>query len=200
VHSDEYMTDGQGRLVPIDQVRDVDRARDELVKEIVAKARAMSGRLGTLKAEMMGDVQAFVDLSVERYGVRTGGAKGNVTLMSYDQSLKVVRQVQETLTFDEGLQAAKALIDECIKHWTEGSPGELRALVDNAFQVDKEGRIATGRILGLRRLNIADERWQQAMQAIADSIQITGSKPYIRVYERKPDGGYVAIPLDMAAI
>jgi hypothetical protein len=196
----EYMRDGQGRLVPIEQVRDVDRARDDLVKEIAAKARQMSADMGRLKAEMMGDVQAFLELSMERYGVKAGGAKGNVTLMSYDQSLKVVRQVQESLTFDEGLQAAKELIDECIKLWTEGSPSELRALVDNAFQVDKEGKIATGRILGLRRLNIQDENWQRAMQAISDSIQITGSKPYIRVYERKPDGAYTPIPLDMAAL
>lgn len=195
-----YMEDGQGRLVPLDQVREVDRARDELVKEIAAKAKEMSASLARLKAAFMGDVQAFIELSLERYEVKAGGAKGNVTLLSYDHRFKVVRQVQEALTFDEGLQAAKALIDECIRSWSQGSPGELRALVDNAFQVDKEGRIATGRILALRRVNIQDERWQRAMDAIGDSIQVTGSKPYIRVYERKEDGSYAPVPLDFAAL
>lgn len=195
-----YMEDGQGRLVPLEQVREVDRTRDELVKEIVEKVKAMSAALAQLKGELMGDVQAFLDLSMERYEVKAGGKKGNVTLPSYDHRYKVVRQVQESLTFDEGLQAAKALIDECLRDWTEGARSEVRALIDQAFQVDKEGRINTGRILGLRRLNIQDERWQRAMQAIGDSIQVTGTKPYIRVYERKEDGAYAPIPLDFAAL
>ncbi|WMW66634.1 DUF3164 family protein [Nitratidesulfovibrio liaohensis] len=197
---DGYMENGQGHMVPLEQVREIDRERDALVREIAAKAKAASDELATLKARFMADVQAFVELSLERYQVAAGGKKGNLTLLSYDGSLKVVRQMQEHMTFDEGLLAAKELIDACLREWTKGSPGEVRAIVDHAFQVDKEGKINTGRILGLRRLNITDERWQRAMTAIGESIQITGAKPYLRVYYRKPDGSYAPIPLDMAAL
>lgn len=200
VTPESHMENAQGHLVPVGQVREIDRARDELVRELVAGAKTGQESLRGLKFKMLADVSAFAELSAERYGVKLGGGKGNITLTSYDGRYKVVRQMSERLTFDEGLQAAKALIDECLKEWTQDSPGELRAIVDQAFQVDHEGRIATGRILSLRRLGIADERWQRAMQAIGDSLQVEGSCTYVRVYERDERGKYQPIALDMAAL
>jgi hypothetical protein len=38
------------------------------------------------------------------------------------------------------------------------------------------------------------------MQAITESIQISGSKQYLRFYERNDRGEYVQIPLDVAAL
>jgi hypothetical protein len=66
--------------------------------------------------------------------------------------------------------------------------------------VDKAGKINTARVLGLRRLEIQDPDWQKAMQAITESIQISGSKQYLRFYERNDRGEYVQIPLDVAAL
>ena len=57
------------------------------------------------------------------------------------------------------------------------------------------------RALGLRRLAIHDAAWQQAMQAIADSMQTASTKPYIRFYERcDKTGEYLPISLDVAAV
>ncbi|KAF1073309.1 DUF3164 family protein [Halodesulfovibrio sp. MK-HDV] len=197
---DGYMENAQGHFVPVDQVKPVDLARHELVMEKVDKAKAMQEELAALKGEIMNDVEAFVSLSAEQYGVKIGGQKGNVSLVSYDGQYQIKRQISEHLDFDERLQAAKSLIDECLKDWTEGSPGELRAVVNDAFQVDKEGKINVGRILGLRRLQIMDERWKRAMEAISDSIRVTGTKAYFRIYERDATGKMAAIPLDIAAL
>ena len=73
-------------------------------------------------------------------------------------------------------------------------------MVNDAFQVDKEGKISVSRVLGLRRHAIEDARWQKAMQAISDSIIVTDSKNYIRFYERDSEGKYQAISLDFANI
>lgn len=59
---------------------------------------------------------------------------------------------------------------------------------------------STNRVLSLRRLDIQDGKWQQAMEAISDSIIITDSKAYIRFYERDAHGAYQAISLDFATI
>lgn len=195
-----FMENAQGHLVPLDRVQDIDKARDELVQEKVAKVVALNKELAKLKVELLADVGAFVSLSAERYGAKIGGTKGNVTLHSYDGRYKIVRQVADTITFGEQLQAAKALIDECLRDWTEGARTEIQALIDQAFQVDKAGNISTTRILGLRSIKITEERWMQAMKAIGDSILVTDTKPYVRVYERQPSGAYAAIPLDMAAV
>jgi hypothetical protein len=195
-----YMENAQGHQVPLAQVQEIDKARHELVMEKVAKVKAMHELLAKLKAELMADVGAFVSLSAERYGARLGGEKGNVTLLSFDGKFKIARQMAELITFDERLQAAKSLIDECLRDWTKDARSELQAIIDQAFQVDREGKISTTRVLGLRRLDITDERWLRAMQAIGDSIQVTGTKSYVRVYERQDSGAYTAIPLDMAAV
>ncbi|MFV0420858.1 DUF3164 family protein [Oleidesulfovibrio sp.] len=197
---DGYMENAHGHLVPVAQIKDIDMARHELVMEKVAKARVMQEELRRLKGEIMGDVEAFITLSAEKYETSLGGQKGNVTLNSFCGRYQLKRQISEHLTFDERLQAAKTLIDECLKEWSEDSPGELRTLVNGAFDVDKEGRINTGRILGLRKVKIDDDRWLRAMDAIADSLTVTGTKAYFRLYERDGSGKMQAISLDIAAL
>jgi len=65
--------------------------------------------------------------------------------------------------------------------------------------VDKEGNLNTSRILGLRRVEIQDSRWQNAMQAISESVQVVSSKAYVRLYERVGETDqYVPIALDVA--
>ena len=196
---EEYMKDAQGRLVPVEMVKEIDRERDSIVKELVAKALDVAGTIDLFKTKAMGDIQAFVDLSAEKYGVKKGGVKGNVTLMSFDGQFKVQRAIDETIEFDERLQAAKKLIDECLHDWSEGSRPEIKALINDAFYVDKKGKLNANRILGLRRLDIKDVKWQRAMTAIGESLQVTGTKAYIRIYERQADGAYKQISLDVAA-
>jgi len=196
-----YMRNSQGHLVPIDAINDIDIERDQLVQEIVAKAEELSLSLKMFKYRTLGDIQAFIELSMEKYGVKKGGKKGNVSLSSFDGQYKVQRAVNEYISFDERLIAAKELIDECIHEWVESSGKEIRALIEHAFQVDKEGKVSVGRILGLTRLNIQNEKWQQAMSAITDAMQVSGSTTYVRIYQRVGDTDqFESIPLDIASL
>lgn len=198
---DGYMKDSAGRLVPIELIKPIDIERHKLVLEIVERARALNEAMAEFKVRAFGDIASFVDLSVEEYGVRPGGTKGNITLSSFDGQYKVQHAVAEYIRFDERLVAAKQLIDECISEWAEGSSPEIHALINNAFSVDKAGNINTARVLALRRVAIEDARWQTAMRAIGEAVQVVGSKAYVRVYERLGDTSqYRAIPLDVAAI
>jgi hypothetical protein len=195
-----YRKDHRGAYIPVEQIREIDLARDELVNEKAAKIEATQASIAALKDELMGDIAAFVQLSAERYGAKVGGDKGNITLMSFDGTYKLKRQTSESLGFDEGLRAAKNIIDECLEEWSRNSPVPLRAIVEQAFDVNKEGRINTNAILSLRRIKIDNERWQQAMQAISDSLQTQDSKAYVRLYKRDKTGKYNAVPLDMSAL
>jgi hypothetical protein len=195
-----YMTDGQGRQVPENMVSDIDKLRDQTVREIAKKALDMRDKLAVFKQAIKDELLSYLSLSAERYGKKYGGKKGNVTLMSYDGSLKLMLAVNENIVFDERLQVAKSIIDDCITRWSQGSRDEIRALVNNAFYVDKAGNISAARILGLRRLDIQDGEWKRAMEAITDSIQVSGSKEYLRVYTRGDNGEYQQVPLDVAAL
>ena len=196
----QYRKDAKGNLVPLANIKEIDLLRDELVMEITAKARAVQENIADFKRSAFDDIAAFVQLSADRYDVALGGKKGNVTLHSFDGQYRVNLSMQDTLVFDEGLLAAKALIDECINEWTEGSRSELKTLINAAFQVDKEGNISTARVLGLRRLDIKDEKWQRAMDALGDSLQVHTSKQFVRVYRRDDAGDYQLMSLDVAKV
>jgi hypothetical protein len=197
----DHLRDAQGRLVPVSLIKPIDLARDELVREIAQAARGLNATMAQAKSKIFADAAAFVDLSAEQYGVQLGGKKGNITLHSFDGSVKVQIATAEAMAFDERLQAARALIDECITEWSAGTRPEIAVLVQDAFRTDRDGRLSAGRILGLRRLDIRDARWQRAMTAIGESVQVTGSKQYVRVYERiGQTDAYQPISLDIASV
>lgn len=196
-----YWKDAKGCLIPESMIKPIDKARDRLVNELVGKARGVTDVLAKFKAEAFGDIAAFLDLSAEQYDAKLGGKKGNLTLYSFDGKYRIQRAIQDRIAFDERLQAARVLIDECLADWTEGASPELQAIVNQAFDTDKEGQINTGRVLSLRRLDIKDERWQRAMTAIGEAVQVVGSKSYIRVYERIGETDqYQPIALDIAGV
>ncbi|MDO6528088.1 DUF3164 family protein [Motilimonas sp. 1_MG-2023] len=195
-----YRLNSLGHLVPDSQIKAVDLLRDDLVRNILTMARVEQQRLAVFKAQAMNQVADFVYLSGEEYGVKYGGTKGNVTLMSFDGQYKLQRAVGEHRVFDERIQAAKAKIDVCIQRWSEGSSDQIKALVDHAFRVNKQGHIDVNQVLSLRQLDISDSDWIEAMDAIADSIQISGTSAYLRLYERQANGGYKQIPLDISKL
>ena len=196
-----YMKNALGNLVPTNKVKEIDLARNDLVTELVSKAKEAQQHMAKFKALAMGDIAAFVQLSGEQYNIQLGGKKGNVTLLSYDGKYKIQRSMSDYIVFDERLQVAKELVDKCIHRWAEGSNDNIRALVEHAFKTDREGKVSTARIIGLKQINIVDDEWKQAMRAIDDSMQVASTKAYIRIYERDGDDGkYIPIPLDVAAL
>lgn len=196
-----FRLDAQGRHVPESMIKPLDLMRDELVMAIVGKTQELNLALVDFKAKVFGEVDALVAVAADEYGAKLGGAKGNVTLFSYDGRFKVVRAKADNIRFDERLQGAKALIDECLQEWVKGSRPEIITLINDAFKVDQAGNIRTGSVLALRRLEITDERWIRAMQAISDAVTVVTTSSYVRVYERVGDTDqYQPISLDIAKV
>ena len=199
--SKQFMEDAQGRQVPVSMIKKFDLKRNDLVCSIMSRAFAERERLAEFKRQVWEEIQAFVDESAKDSGAKKlGGKKGNITLTSFDGRYKLIVAVNDGILFNEKLQIAKQLIDECIGKWSKNARPELKVLVDDAFNVGKNGLVSTGKVLGLRRLNITDATWRRAMDAITESIQVVSSKTYMRFYERQQDGSYKQIPLDVAAL
>jgi hypothetical protein len=194
-----YRKNANGDLVLIENIRPIDLLRDELVQGIAEEAQARSGELASFRADVVARIETFVQESAARFKAKLGGVKGNLSLLSFDGRFKVVMATQDNITFDERLQVAKTLIDKCIKKWSNGADANLLALVNDAFQVDKSGNVSIRRVLGLRQLDIDDKDWKRAMDAIGESTQVTGSKSYLRIYERQANGDYKPISLDVAS-
>ena len=199
--SKQFMEDAQGRQVPVSMIKKFDLKRHDLVCSIMQRAFAERERLAEFKQQIWEEIQSFVDESAKDSGAKKlGGKKGNITLTSFDGRYKLIVAVNDGILFNEKLQIAKQLIDECISKWSKNARPELKVLVDDAFNVGKNGLVSTGKVLGLRRLNITDATWRRAMDAITESIQVVSSKTYMRFYERQDDESYKQIPLDVASL
>ena len=192
----KFMKNAQGAFIPIENVKPVDKLRDDLVKNLMSQTKKVQKIIEDHRNICWEDIKAFLEISASEHNVKYGGEKGNITLLSYDGKYKVVIANQDYISFNEKLQIAKDLIDECIRKWARGADKNLLALVNDAFKVDKQGKISTEKILGLRRLEINDFTWNEAIKAITESITVEDSKRYIRFYERRDkDGKYEHISL-----
>lgn len=200
VNGRPMMEDAKGRLVPLSTVKPVDKLVDQTVRKMIDFARDLSAQIARFKGHCFDDVGSLQALVAQEYSAALGGAKGNVSMTTFDGRLKVTVQVADQLAFGPELQAAKKLVDACLAEWTAGQRDELVAIVNRAFQVDKEGLINRAELFMLLRVEIADERWQAAMAAVRDSIRVIGSKTYIRFHERdSANGGWRPITIDLAA-
>jgi hypothetical protein len=197
-----HMRDSKGHLVPLELVKPQDQLQDEIVRKIIGFARDLSGQVSRFKGHSFEDVNDFLDLLQQQYGEARGkraGTNGNLTLMTFDGTLKVQVAVADHFDYGPELQIAKSLVDECLNDWAADANENLRAIVTRAFNTDKEGKINRAELLGLKRLEIDDPRWISAMKAIKEAERAVGSKTYMRFYERE-DGNapWRAITIDMA--
>lgn len=195
-----HIKNAKGHWVPEESIDPIDKLRDELVEELVKEGLALQGKLKAFKEKAHGRFADFIELSAAEYGVKMGGKKGNVTLVSYNGEYRIQRSIAEHLAFDERLQVAKELIDQCLKDWSADAGHELRTIINSAFDVDSKGAVRTQAILALRKFKFDDDRWVRAMDAIADGLSVVGSKSYIRIQKRDEKGDYVYLPLDLAKV
>ncbi len=186
--------DSQGRMVPLEMVKPADQQRDDLVRKLFSQYANVLEVCQEFRAQADVEIDVHLQLVGELYGVKKGGQVGNLVLKSYDGELQVMRAVDKVIAFSDEIHAAKKLIYACVQEWITEARPELKVLVEDAFRQDKQGHLSAGRILGLLRLEIVDERWKQAMQAIKDSVRVQSTRTYLRFYRRIPDGTYMHIP------
>ena len=120
--SKQFMEDAQGRQVPVSMIKKFDLKRNDLVCSIMERAFAERERLAEFKQQVWEEIQAFVDESAKDSGAKKlGGKKGNITLTSFDGRYKLIVAVNDGILFNEKLQIAKQLIDECIGKWSKNA-------------------------------------------------------------------------------
>lgn len=194
-----YMPDAKGKLTPVELIPAEAQLEDETVRKIMGYAVDLSDQVARFKQHTFDDLGAFEALLAQQYGTAKGGAKGNKTFMSFDGKLKVIVQVADHIDFGPQLQVAKELLDECLTEWSAESRPEIREIVTRAFNTDKAGQINRAEIFMLLRLEIEDERWKRAMDAVRAAMRVVGSKTYVRCYRRESfDGAWEAVTIDLA--
>lgn len=191
-----YRPNALGHLVPESIIPEIFKLRDDLVKQLVAAAEGIGLAVAEFKQSSMSEISKFIELSAMEHGVQIGGDKGNATLMSYDGQYRIIRAIDESISFNEGMTTARELIFKCIEKWSKGADPHLATLVSRAFETDKNGHLSTSRILALRSYQIDDEDWQKAIAMIGQSVQVQAKVHYLRFYRKTESGRWQQIPLD----
>lgn len=199
INGKEYMTDAKGAFVPLSMVKPQHKLEDETVRKIIDFAVDLNAQIARFRGHTMTDLGSLDALIAQEYNAKIGGAKGNRTYQTIDGLMKVQVQVSEQIDFGSELQVAKSIIDECLTEWSADSRAEIQSIITRAFNTDQEGKINRAEIFMLMRHQIADPRWQRAMDAIRDAMRVTGSKEYVRFYTRKKiTDAWLAVTIDLA--
>lgn len=199
VNGKEYCINSTGSMVPIEAVKDIDKLRDSVVTRIAEKIRALEAYMKEVKSQCMSDMEEFLQIAADQYGVKMGGAKGNVMLTSYDGSVQVLLAQANNLVANEGVNVAKELIDDYLSDITNDASPDLRLLVTQAFKV-KQGKMDVKRLMELKQYGIKDERWIKAMEIISDSITVSSTTPCLRLRDRTAEGVYKTHMLEFSTI
>ena len=190
--------DGRGRTVPARYIDPAVKARDRLVRRIVAKTQRLHEQMAVVKVEVLQMVDGYLEQVAAQHEEHW---KGNAELVTFDGQLKVEVKINEALEFDERLQVAKQKIDECLRKWTGEARREVQAIINQAFQVDSKGHINIRSMLTLRQFRFSDPVWREAMDLIADSLRIRTTRRYVNVYyKHKKTDRYELLVLNWSAL
>lgn len=199
-----YFKGPKGEYVPAPTVKPALKLQDETARDMFGRAVALSKSLHEFKAWAFETVDAYVSILADQFSTKVRGEKGNMTLYSFNGLVRVTVQTADRLAFGPEIQIAKQLIvDELVPEWAAGSNVNLVALVQNAFRTDNEGQLSRYAIIGLRKLEVDDDRWRQAMRAIEESERVLSTARYVRCHYRagwKADGTWLPVSLNIATV
>ena len=191
------LTDAQGREIPVKVLHTEIVEKDAAVKKAMDCAIKLQERIISDKQKLIQTIEKYLNDAARRNNLEW---KGNALLISFDEKYRVEMRFREKIQFGIELQLAKQKIDECIKAWSADSNDNLKAIVNDAFQLDKHGQLARYRIFALRRFKIKDPVWKEAMELIDKAILVTSTKQYISFAVRDEAGNYNRIVLNFSAL
>lgn len=188
--------DPQGLEIPPSRVSKEEKARERTIDRVFKEVWKLRKALIDGKEVITGEVEQHLDAFAK--AAKLDGWKGNATITNFQNTLKIERSVNELLDFTEEISLAQQKIAECIKKWSDKANRNLRLVVDDAFKTDSKGKLNKKRIIGLKRLEIEDETWQEAMQLIDDAIRIVDSRIYYTFHVKDETGMWVSVSLNFS--
>jgi hypothetical protein len=201
VNGVEYLNSTNGNLRRVDSLSAKDALIHERVYNKIEYAKSLAAEIARFKAHTFADIDALDAMLAQEYGVISKSVKGNRTFTSADGRYKVGIKINTPEVIGPELQQAKALIDEIILEKGAAADPVLAALVAQAFDVGKQGRVNTDMLRRLKKMEVADPRWPNIQRAIGDAITDGVSKSYITFHRWDGDSnGWKMIPLDLAAV
>jgi type III secretory pathway component EscV len=193
--------DETGIHIPVNRIQPSEKLREKQAYNIAKEAMAINGKLAALKA-YISTVSDQVYEAVLTENDATKAGKGNFTWYNFDRSIKIEVAINERIDFDEMLIGlCKAKLDEFIDTNLNGVDTFVRELINDAF-TNTKGKLDAKKVMSLlkHKSKVKDQRFQEAMKLLEDSIRRPDSKKYMRVFVKDEDNAYINIDLNFSSI
>jgi hypothetical protein len=198
----EYWLDEQGNKRPRKYLTKLERMQESEIGKILKRAEFLNEKLSEFKEAVASSCEKLVEEYAKRNKLDTTNWKGNITLMSFDRSVKIELNVNNRIEFDDlAIKACKALLDEFLSENIDAKNAFIAEIVTDAFSTSR-GKLDTKKVLGLLKYEskIKDEKFQKAMGFLKESIRNVGSKNYYRISVKDDDGSWEPIRLDFSSL
>ena len=173
-----------GKYTNPKHIKAAQKRKDYIVTKAFNIAFRLQEKMKADKARIEKLIKGYLIRVAKDAKIKEDAITGNLNLSDYANLVTIDINTNDIVKFDENLNVAKALIDKCLNKWTKDSKSEIKAIVQNAFSVDKKGRFNRNAILGLRDIKISDPDWVKAMDYINDSLRIEGTRTYMQFMVR----------------
>lgn len=177
---------------------------DALVKKGIAMAEKLSEIVEGYNQQITKLVMEYLDATADSYGAAW---QGNAILKSFDGTMQIEVDIKQQKSYDERL----AIAGEKIRNWLDSKLEkvadpqtrkvfeQVSQIAKTALRIDHKGNVDQAKLIQLRKFEFSSEpEWVEAMELIAASERITGTKRYIRFSKANEKGKLEAIPVDFS--
>ena len=199
---DKVWVDENGYQIPVTYINAFDRMREAKAHKLANDAAKLHDKLQAFKQEAIQTAMDIYKRFLKEKGIDATDRKGNFTFYDFDRKIRVEMDVKERITFDDmGIAAAKELLMKFLQDNVDAKAKFIKDLVMDAFQTSR-GKLDVKKVLNLLKYEskIDDERFQEALKLIRESIIREDSKRYISISYRDGSGKWRPIVLNFASL
>ena len=198
---DKLWMDEAGVRIPFNRTTKVERLKERHAKTILTKAIRLNNELTEFKAEMSRLCNEAYEAAMKECGAKPD-AKGNYKWHSFDRSVEIETSINDKISFDDlTIIACKEKFDEFLSENIEGKFEFAKELVIDAFSTSR-GSLDAKKVMSLLKYRdrVKDDKFQDAIRLLEQSIRRPGSRTYRRIKIKDENGKYQNIDLNFSSI
>ncbi len=192
-----YWVNGSGVPVERTRINKEEIVREKVVNKAIKQAVKVSESLIKFNEEVVQLVDDYLEMVAEQYGEHWQGA---ASITNFNQTERIDIKISKLIDFNEHFAIAEKKIFSYIEDLTENLSGDIVSIIKVAFSRNKKGFIDPKKILELKKLNIKNKVWKEAMELIDKSIYIKATNRYINFWIKNKQGDWENIPLNFSKL
>jgi len=200
--SGETWIDARGQKVPAKYINNHQKLDEKTAHALIREAKILSDKIDKFKDKAFKKVMDSYNCKIAEHGINGREFKGNHTVYSFDQELKISLQISEGVIFDDALIGeAQDKFQQYVVNKLRDDQADLGKLILSAFE-KSGGQFDPKKVLALHKFRsvIKDKLFQEALDLLDQSTMQSGSRQYMQFFEKDKKGEYQRILLNFAAL